>query len=346
MKIIKRVLLLILIIFFVIIVFLIFATVTDYKPNKSELLCAHLKPDTIIIGEPLSALIWNIGYCGLDKQMDFFYDGGSKVVTPYSQYKTNELEILRLLEQADSIDYIMLQEVDVNSKRSYNSNQFQKFDSILINHKSNSFAYNYKVHYVPMPLNCPMGKTNSGLATFTKNQFSSSSRISFPGNYSWPTSIFMLDRCFMVNRFPTNNKKQLLVINTHNSAYDDGTLKKSQMNFLKEFINEEFIKGNYIIIGGDWNQNPPNYLQKNASKEWAPTSINTDFMPAEWSWISDTTVSTNRYLNSEYIEGVTSTTVLDFFLISPNVKACFVITINYNFDHSDHNPVMIKFTLM
>ena len=30
----------------------------------------------------ISLLTWNIGYCGLDKEMDFFYDGGTKVITP------------------------------------------------------------------------------------------------------------------------------------------------------------------------------------------------------------------------------------------------------------------------
>ena len=46
----------------------------------------------------------------------------------------------------------------------------------------------------------------------------------------------MLDRCFLVNRYPVSNGNELLMINTHNSAYDDGSLRKQQMDFLKDFL--------------------------------------------------------------------------------------------------------------
>jgi hypothetical protein len=32
-----------------------------------------------------------------------------------------------------------------------------------------------------------------------------SSATAFPGNYSWPMSLFMLDRCFLVNRYTLAN---------------------------------------------------------------------------------------------------------------------------------------------
>jgi len=325
--------------------FLIFATVTDFKPEEKITLSENNNPDTLKIGSQFSALIWNIGYCGLDSKMDFFYDGGKKVITPYKQFKTNLKEVTKTLSNYNSIDFIMLQEVDIDSKRSYNNNQFIKFDSVFNNYASKSFAYNYKVKYVPMPLNNPLGKTNSGLAFFSKYKYSQSIRIAFPGNYSWPTSIFMLDRCFMVNRIPVENGKQLLIINTHNSAYDDGTLKQQQMDFLKEFLETEYKKGNYIIIGGDWNQTPPNTKLNNAPKRGSLTSVSPNYL-TNWIWITDSTSPTNRYLDTEYNKQTSSTTIIDFFLVSPNIKPNLVKTLDYSFKYSDHNPVMVKFTLM
>jgi exonuclease III len=41
----------------------------------------------------------------------------------------------------------------------------------------------------------------------------------------------------------------------------------------------------------------------------------------------------------------TTTTVIDFFLLSPNVESISVKCINLSFENSDHNPVLIKIKL-
>ena len=77
----------------------------------------------------------------------------------------------------------------------------------------------------------------------------------------------MLDRCFMVNRYPLENGKELLVINTHNEAFDPGEIRKAQMAYLKEFLLSEYAKGNYIIAGGDWNMSPPDFKPEFTRKQ-------------------------------------------------------------------------------
>jgi hypothetical protein len=67
-----------------------YATLTDYRPGISEVLPnLNSTPDTLPDSAAINLLIWNIGYCGLDKQMDFFYDGGTKVRTPEEQLRHN-----------------------------------------------------------------------------------------------------------------------------------------------------------------------------------------------------------------------------------------------------------------
>ena len=41
------------------------------------------------------------------------------------------------------------------------------------------------------------------------------------------------------------------------------------------------------------------------------------------------------------IRATTTTTVIDFFLLSPNVETASVKCINLEFKNSDHNPVII-----
>ena len=70
----------------------------------------------------------------------------------------------------------------------------------------------------------------------------------------------MLDRCFVVSRFQLENGKELVLLNTHNSAYDaGGKMRDEEMPVIRDLMLKEFEKGNYVVAGGDWNQNPPSY---------------------------------------------------------------------------------------
>ncbi|MDK7075501.1 endonuclease, partial [Lactobacillus gasseri] len=63
-----------------------------------------------------------------------------------------------------------------------------------------------------------------------------------------------LDRCFNVMRLPVKNDKELVLINSHMSAYDKGGLsKKKQLALLNHVMKAEIQKGNYVICGGDFN---------------------------------------------------------------------------------------------
>src|SRR6056297_298444 len=336
--------LIILIVLFVL--FLLYASISDFKPDLKETIMQSDTPDTINVSSDLSLMIWNIGYSGLGDDMDFFYDGGKQVRTTKKRTLKNFHFIKNFINQNDTLDFILLQEVDIRSRRSYRINQYDSLKKVL-NEYIPVFATNYDVKFVPSPATNPLGKVKSGLTSFTKFQPKSAIRYSFPGNYAWPVSLFMLDRCFLVKRIPTTNQKELIVINTHNSAYDDGSLKKQQMEFLKQFLITEYNKGNYIIVGGDWNQNPPDIDYSDIRKE-SPTKrfvlnpIKENYLPKDWTWVYDPDTPTNRYLNAPYEKGKTITPIIDFFLMSPNIQPAFVKTHHFEFKNTDHQPVICK----
>jgi endonuclease/exonuclease/phosphatase family metal-dependent hydrolase len=192
-----------------------------------------------------------------------------------------------------------------------------------------------------------MGSVLSGIATFSKIKPASATRYAFPGEYGFPKQLFMLDRCFLVTRYPTTNGKELIIINTHNEAFDAGDIRKAQMAYLKNFVLNEFKKGNYIIAGGDWNQSPPDFIpefihnQVNKDQMMLPQ----DYLPAEWKWAYDKKTPSNRSVVTAYDPATTPTTVIDFFLLSPNIEAVSVKCINLDFENSDHNPVILKVKL-
>jgi endonuclease/exonuclease/phosphatase family metal-dependent hydrolase len=326
--------------------FLLFGTLLDYRPDE-ETIVFEQGDAPVIRDSILDLMIWNIGYCGLGQEMDFFYDGGEKVRGEEAAVKNNLAGVLQFVSSLDSCDFFLFQEVDQRSRRSFHIDQIQALAGELEGCHA-AFGKNYDVFFVPLPVTSPYGRVLSGIATLGRAAPLSSVRHSFPGNYAWPKGVFMLDRCFLVNRYPVSGSRQLLVVNTHNSAYDDGTLRKGQMDHLREFLVEEYEKGNYIVVGGDWNQTPAG-LQPAFGHHVFDTIqlayIEEGYLPGDWTWLYDPTVPTNRRLAKPYDPELSLTTVIDFYLLSPNIVPIAVHGIDLGFAASDHQPVLAKIKL-
>ena len=326
-----------------------YLTLTDYKPKSIENIYTSNEKQ-VVTKTKFEILIWNIGYAGLGNDMDFFYDGGEKVRTTKNRTQQNIDAISQKLSEYSNVDFIMLQEVDIRAKRSYYINNLDNIKNNLHGFQY-FYAPNYRVKYVPIPITEPMGKVESGLVSFSKYEPYSVARHSFEGNFSWPKKLFMLDRCFMVSRFKLKNNKELLVINTHNSAFDDGTLKAKQLKQISDFVTSEYEKGNYIVLGGDWNQNPPNFNDDifgnndDLKATFKISAISKEFLPS-WNIYYDVNIPSNRFLTHAYIKGETKETTLDMFLCSPNIEKIDIKVLNLEFENSDHNPILLKFELL
>ena len=328
------------------VLFLVVATLTDYKPPVQVELYVSDHPDTLDVYDTLNLMTWNIGYCGLGKDMDFFYDGGKQVRTSKKHTINNLKAIRNFLIHNDTMDAFFLQEVDVSSKRTYHIHEVDTLRKYLPQYKV-FLALNYKVFYVPVPVLHPMGGVKSGVVLISRNEPLRVDRMDYPGQYNWPTRLFMLDRCFLVARYPLKDGTQWLLIDTHNSAFDNGELKKEEMAFLKDFIMREQQKGNKVVVGGDWNQNPPGFQDKTFNnmsgyKRFVLNQIPEDYLPVGWTWAYDRSHMTNRSNLTPFDPEKTPTTLIDFFLLSPGVKCLSIQGIDLGFEHSDHNPVRTR----
>ena len=100
----------------------------------------------------------------------------------------------------------------------------------------------------------PFSVQEAGIVTMSKYDIESSVRYSLPIDESFPTKFFDLDRCFMITRYRAGDSKELVLINVHLSAYDEGGVyRKKQLELLNEVLKQERDKGNYVIAGGDFN---------------------------------------------------------------------------------------------
>jgi endonuclease/exonuclease/phosphatase family metal-dependent hydrolase len=331
--------------------FLIFNTIRDFTPaavTDVEVVKTTQRSD--VFKNEFSFITWNIGYCGLSKNMDFFYDGGTKVRPGEEDYQACLNGVFNFLARHDSVDFFLLQELDKDAHRSYNMNQIDVFKDGLPNH-AYSFALNYKVDFVPMPVTNPMADVESGIATFSRFVPTSAKRYSYPLNYAWPMKLFMLDRCFVLERFKLANGKELVLVNLHNSAFDNADLlRRYELWMLRGFLMDEYEKGNYVIAGGDWNQSPPNYdslrFYSSYYKKPNASKIEKDYLPPNWHFDYDPHYPTNREVYEAYRPGYTPTTILDFFVTSPNLEVEAVNVISTGFEFSDHQPVYLKIRLI
>lgn len=343
-----------------VIVVLAYGSMYDWQP--AEVTPIELAQDAkikVIEDSIVSLSIWNLGYGGLGAKSDLFFDNGNQFFAGGRMIRSPKPYVEEYVNGANQFvgstqsDFFLFQEIDTKSKRSYFINQFDKYRKQRPDYAA-AYAPNFINDRIPLPIAEPWrvyGAVHSGLATLSKYQPTENISYQLPGEYDWPTKLFQLDRCVLKQVFPTAKGKNLVVFNVHNSAYDtNGEMKKQQLSYLTQLWKEEYQKGNYVIAGGDWNQVPPNFpfnrFMPGNTSGYTQIPIDADAMPEDWRWVYDPTTPTNRKTRDVYIQKETFETLIDFFLISPNLRVKQVKGINQGFQFSDHQPVWVEVELL
>ena len=323
-------------------------TVTEYKPEAVETIQVAGQASEALNQREFTVLSWNLGYCALGEESDFFMDGGKEVRPDSEELVTkNRIGAEQLIAQTGA-DFTLLQEVDSDSRRSYGVDEVSLFRASWPNWDS-AYALNYSCDFVPYPLP-PIGKVHAGLLSFNSFDVREARRISLPCPFSWPMRAANLKRCLLVERIPIEgSERELVLVNLHLEAYDDGEGKKAQTEQLLRLLNEEYAKGNYVVAGGDWNQAFPGTLDAYPIhvKTWVPGVLDPADV-SDWSFAFDASVPTCRLLNQPYDPTDTENTqyyVIDGFLVSPNLEVSAVETVDQGFAFSDHNPVLLTVSL-
>jgi len=363
-KILKGVGVLVVLVLLAVIAFVLWLTVTEYRPEavegvevqtvNTEYQDEAASGRSISVGDSLTVLSLNTGYAGLGKEADFFMDGGTGVNPTATDTEKNRRGIGGRL-RTESADVYFLQEVDTDSSRTGGFNQSNSYwfwvNECRPEHYSSAYALNYSCNFVPYPLP-PIGKVHSGIQTLSTFTIDKAERIALPCPFKWPVSAANLKRCLLVSYVPLEDTdKQLVLVNLHLEAYDDGEGKAAQTQMLMEFLTSEYEKGNYVIAGGDFNQTFPGALEafpiKNADL-WTPGVLEEEILPEGWQFAYDLTTPSCRLLNEPYNAASQNTQfyVIDGFILSPNVQLDSVETKDAAFGYTDHNPVKLEVTLM
>lgn len=303
-------------------------------------------------GKTYTAYIHNLGFGAYTQDFTFFMDGGTQ---SWAESEESVIECINKgAETAEKYnpDFILFQEVDFDSTRSYHVNQRQMLEAHFSSFSS-AFAVNYDSAFLMYPFNQPHGASKAGILTLSRYNISSALRRSLPISES--VSKFLdLDRCYSVSRVPVKNGKELVIYNVHLSAYGGSDeIRTAQMTMLAEDISNEYKKGNYCLCGGDFNHDfTGDSTQKlNGGQTvdfgWAqpfPIDLFPSYIIRCDNYQGDTLVPTCRNCDIPYKEG-NPTFIVDGFLVTDNIEVIRLENIQTDFEFSDHNPVVIEFTL-
>lgn len=306
---------------------------------------------------------YNIGFGAYNHEFSFFMDSGKmkngKEVSGKDSTAKNKQVVLDntngVINVAKTLnsDFYFFQEVDVKGTRSHNVNQLEMLKGINEN-MGYTFAENFHSAYLLYPFNDPHGANTAGVATFSKYKIDESTRISYPVDESFPNKFFDLDRCFSINRINLENGKQLVLINSHMSAYDEGgKIRQKQLEKLNSILTSEYEKGNYVIAGGDFNHDIANSINLFETEQEVPEwvfKLSKEDLPEHFNFAAATDDATCRSTDMPYTKGVNYTVVLDGFIVSDNVVVENVTNLvlgeSVNFEFSDHNPATLTFKLV
>lgn len=312
----------------------------------------NVNNSSVKVGENYSALIQNLGFGAYTQDFTFFMDGGSQ------SWAKNEQSVKDCINaaanQAEKLnpDFVLFQEVDLDSTRSYHIDQKQMLID-KFNTYNNTFAVNYHSAFLFYPFNQPHGASNSGILTLSKYKITSSLRRSLPISESL-SKFLDLDRCYSVSRVPVENGKELVLFNVHLSAYGGSDeIRTAQMTMLFNDMKAEYDKGNYCLCGGDFNHDfTGDSTQKlNGGQTvdfgWAqpfPDELLPDCITKCDNYTNETLIPTCRNCDVPYKEG-NFTIIVDGFLVTDNIEVNTLNNIKTDFVYSDHNPVYIEFVL-
>lgn len=315
--------------------------------------------EALQIGKTYTAVTYNIGFGAYGPDYSFFMDTGEmddgtatagkygKAVSEDS-VEENTAGAVEELQKLNA-DFLLCQEVDTDADRSYHVNQAEILKEAFPEYGS-VYANNFHSAYLFYPFSDPHGAVQAGLLNFSRYKVEEAKRRSYPVDNSFITKFTDLDRCFSLMRIPVKNGRELVLVNSHMSAYDEGgKVRARQLELLNTVMEEEYLAGNYVIVGGDFNHAlGEDAAEGFASKQKFPAwvSVLTEADIAEGVRIqkaeNELEVPTCRGADIPYTKGVNYVTVVDGFLVSDNIRAK-AENIDTDFAYSDHNPVKLEF---
>lgn len=295
--------------------------------------------------EPFAALTvmtWNIGYAGLGAGSDFVADGGEHLRPPSREaVEANLAGVAKVLAEVDP-DVALMQETAGPGYLTYGIDVIGGVAAALPNHRL-SFSADVRSRFIPR-----RWSLRHGPATLVRPPAAPVELVALPMEPGRLGGIFKRRYHAQVQRLAGANGRDWALVDVHLSAFDEGaSTRVQQIDAVIALAEGLYADGLTVIVGGDWNmllaQTDFPYTTSEEDLSWVH-AFPMEVVPEGWRIVADASTPTVRTNEQPYVPGENFTGVIDGFLVSPDVKVESVKTIDLDFVHTDHQPVVARFT--
>jgi len=206
-------------------------------------------------GDNIKVVTWNIRF-GIAR-FPFFGDScGDSVILDDATIEKNMAAIADSLNAMDA-DIVLLQEVDVSSKRTGYMDQVQYLlDNTNLNY--GCYASMWKADFIPSD---GIGRIDAGNAILSKYKLTDAERIQLRlrTDQDGLTQYFYLRRNIVKAKIPalTQGAKDFYAVDIHATAFATDDTKQQHIDKYVETLAEIHSSGDYFVTGGDLNSVPP-----------------------------------------------------------------------------------------
>lgn len=290
----------------------------------------------------LTVMTWNIGYGGLGAESEFFADGGKEMLPPGKAIvEKNVAGIVSLLNK-NAPDAILMQET---ARASLLTRGVDTLGAVVgaLKGRDNAFSADLAARLLPPPFNIRNG-------LFTSISWGGARRelYELPREPNFIFGLFKRRYHAQVVRVPVDgDAADWVLIDIHLSAFDEGAnVRLAQLREVLKLAEAEYEKGARVVVGGDWNYEfaRPDTLSTTKEKFlfWLHAFPYLE-LKAGWTAAFDPEIPTCRTNERPYARGENFTTIIDGFIVSPNVEVVEVRAIDLDFQYTDHQPVVARF---
>lgn len=314
-----------------------FALLNGNPVASSRDIEAHAIASAPEAGEALTVMTWNLGYGGLGAGSDFVADGGEHYFPPSGDAVRANVDGIAatLAREVPNVDVILTQEIARGGPVNYWVDLKKRVDWELRD-RSRAFFADFKTRLMPWPL-----RMTHGQAIFSQFALRDLEVVPLPAEDS---AIFGVKRRYAAL---ASRSGDWTFVSVHLAAFDENaTVRTEQLRELLVWAQREYEAGRHVVIGGDFNLRLVETNFPNTTEErflfWV-YPFPQDALPQGWRIGADATTPSVRTNERPYRAGENYTTVIDGFIVSPNVAVESVRGVDLGFAHADHQPVIARF---
>jgi len=230
--------------------------VTEFEDLSDAVMYeANSKSNATYDSGNVKVVTWNIRF-GIAR-FPFFGDScGDDVILDDATIEENMAAIADSLNAMDA-DIVLLQEVDVSSKRTGYMDQVQYLlDNTNLNY--GCYASMWKADFIPSD---GIGRIDAGNAILSKYKLTDAERIqlSLRTDQDDLTQYFYLRRNIVKAKIPAlaQGSKDFYAVDIHATAFATDDTKQQHIDKYVETLAEIQSSGDYFVTGGDLNSVPP-----------------------------------------------------------------------------------------